>query len=64
MAKRTDAGAATSRTIRTDGFRLGDKWIKLPVAGVFELNDDGKIKLWRDYFDLEDFNRQMAELMS
>ncbi|MFN2591099.1 MAG: limonene-1,2-epoxide hydrolase family protein [Actinomycetota bacterium] len=39
-------------TERTDRFRFGDRWIDLPVAGVFELRD-GKIALWRDYFDLQ-----------
>ena len=44
---------------RTDRFRSGENWIELPVTGVFELRD-GKIALWRDYFDLETFNQQMA----
>jgi limonene-1,2-epoxide hydrolase len=26
------------------------RWATLPVAGVFEIHD-GKISLWRDYFD-------------
>jgi limonene-1,2-epoxide hydrolase len=26
------------------------RWAALPVAGVFEIRD-GKISLWRDYFD-------------
>jgi limonene-1,2-epoxide hydrolase len=37
---------------RTDRFRLGDSWTDLPVMGVFELRD-GRIALWRDYFDLQ-----------
>lgn len=32
----------------------------IPVAGVFELNDAGKIKVWRDYFDLATFTKQLA----
>jgi limonene-1,2-epoxide hydrolase len=36
---------------RTDRFLVGDRWIDLPVAGVFELRDD-RIVLWRDYFDM------------
>jgi limonene-1,2-epoxide hydrolase len=39
-------------TERTDRFRFKDRWVDLPVAGVFELRD-GKIALWRDYFDLQ-----------
>ena len=49
---------------RTDRFRLGDGWLDLPVAGVWEVTDDGKISLWRDYFDLETMNRQLGELMA
>jgi limonene-1,2-epoxide hydrolase len=43
---------------RTDRFLIGGKWMELPVAGVFELRD-GKIALWRDYFDLETIMKQM-----
>ncbi|HEX4016138.1 MAG TPA: limonene-1,2-epoxide hydrolase family protein [Frankiaceae bacterium] len=44
---------------RTDRFLIGGTWMELPVAGVFELRD-GKIFLWRDYFDLETIMKQMA----
>lgn len=47
---------------RTDRFRTGDNWMDLPVCGVFELTDDGKIALWRDYFDLQTMLDQMAAL--
>jgi limonene-1,2-epoxide hydrolase len=47
---------------RTDRFRIGDRWIELPVAGVFEVGDDGRITLWRDYFDMKMFTDQMAEI--
>ena len=45
---------------RSDRFRLGQTWIDLPVVGVFEVRDDGRISLWRDYFDLKTFTDQMA----
>lgn len=45
---------------RTDRFNLGGTWIDLPVAGVFEVGDDGLITLWRDYFDLQTFNDALA----
>src|SRR3984893_3642051 len=32
----------------------------VPVAGMFELDDAGKIKVWRDYFDLATFTRQIS----
>jgi len=44
---------------RTDRFLINGKWIALPVMGVFELQN-GKIKAWRDYFDIGQFTRQMA----
>jgi limonene-1,2-epoxide hydrolase len=45
---------------RTDRFRIGDAWVALPVAGVFEVGDDGRIVLWRDFFDFATFQKQMA----
>lgn len=47
---------------RTDRFEVNGKWIDLPVAGFFEVNDDGLITLWRDYFDLPTLMNQMQEL--
>lgn len=35
---------------RLDRHRLADKWVELPVTGVFEVRD-GAISYWRDYFD-------------
>lgn len=35
---------------RLDRHRLVDKWVELPVTGVFEIHD-GLITYWRDYFD-------------
>jgi limonene-1,2-epoxide hydrolase len=43
---------------RIDRFRIGDQWIELPVTGVWEVRD-GLITLWRDYFDLDTYRRQM-----
>ncbi len=45
---------------RTDRFGKGGQWADLPVAGVFEVHD-GKITLWRDYFDL---TKMMTEIGS
>ena len=47
-------------TERLDNFELpGGKRLSIPVMGVFEIAG-GKIKAWRDYFDLATFMRQMA----
>ncbi|MAE94897.1 MAG: limonene-1,2-epoxide hydrolase [Deltaproteobacteria bacterium] len=40
---------------RIDTIVMGDKNIVLPVCGVFELTEDGKIAGWRDYFDAGQF---------
>jgi limonene-1,2-epoxide hydrolase len=37
---------------RSDRFLLDGKWMEIPVTGVWEVHD-GKITLWRDYFDLQ-----------
>lgn len=47
---------------RLDRFRIGSGWLELPVAGIFEVNAAGRIRLWRDYFDLGSYQRQLADL--
>lgn len=44
---------------RTDRTRLGEKSVELPCCGVFEMRD-GKIKAWRDYFDLATYTRALV----
>lgn len=45
---------------RIDRFWMTDgKAIALRVAGLFEVRD-GKVAVWRDYFDLASFTDQMA----
>jgi limonene-1,2-epoxide hydrolase len=46
---------------RVDRFQLAKGWIELPVAGFFEVAD-GRITLWRDYFDLPSYTNRLAEL--
>lgn len=45
---------------RTDRFLMNGQWIDLPVMGIFEL-ENGKIKAWRDYFDMNQFTSQMPK---
>jgi limonene-1,2-epoxide hydrolase len=47
---------------RLDRFRIGDGWLELPVAGFFEVDPDGLITRWRDYFDLNTYMSRLAEL--
>ncbi len=44
-------------TERLDRFLMGERWVELPVAGVFEVRE-GKITAWRDYFDLSTWLKQ------
>ena len=45
---------------RVDRFVMADgKKISIRVAGLFEIRD-GKIAVWTDYFDLNEFTSQMA----
>ncbi|MEM8563431.1 MAG: limonene-1,2-epoxide hydrolase family protein [Pseudomonadota bacterium] len=48
-------------TERVDRFEFGEKAIALPLMGTFEFDGD-KLVRWLDYFDLGDFERQMAAL--
>lgn len=43
---------------RLDRFHWPHGWVEVPVAGVFEVHD-GKITLWRDYFDLPTYRDQL-----
>lgn len=47
---------------RIDRFGIGGRWAELPVAGVFELDVEGRIVLWRDYFDMGQMNAELAKL--
>lgn len=47
-------------TERVDKFEMNGTWIALPVMGTFEVSA-GKIVAWRDYFDLNDFQTQLAK---
>ena len=53
------AGDSVVLNERTDRFEIGGRWIGLGVAGVFEIRE-GKISLWRDYFDAGLMTKAMA----
>jgi limonene-1,2-epoxide hydrolase len=44
---------------RLDRTQAGDKSVDLPCTGVFEM-ESGKIKVWRDYFDMGTFMKAMS----
>ncbi len=45
-------------TERSDNFLVGETRVSVPCMGIFELRD-GKIAAWRDYWDLQQFERQL-----
>ncbi len=48
-------------TERTDAFLLKDgRRAALPVMGIFQINREGKIAAWRDYFDMAQFQHEFA----
>ena len=47
-------------TERIDRFEFPGKTVALPVAGTFEVNAEGKITHWRDYFDMNQFMSQLG----
>jgi len=49
---------------RLDRFKIGSGWLELPVAGFFEVDEQGLITLWRDYFDMASYTGQLAALTS
>ncbi|MBL8773919.1 MAG: nuclear transport factor 2 family protein [Phenylobacterium sp.] len=48
---------------RLDRHRLPDRWVELPVTGVYEVRD-GKIVFWREYFDIATLYRAWPELQA
>lgn len=55
------ADGNTVLTERTDGFTFKDgRRAAIRVMGTFELNAEGKIAAWRDYFDMGEFQREFA----
>lgn len=47
---------------RLDRHRVPQGWFELPVTGVYEV-EDGKIKYWREYFDMGTILEAMEALM-
>ena len=43
---------------RLDRTIAGEKKVNLPCVGVFEM-ENGKIKIWRDYFDINTYSEAM-----
>jgi limonene-1,2-epoxide hydrolase len=53
------ADGSVVMTERVDNFVVGQRHVSVPCMGIFELKD-GKIEAWRDYWDLKQFEAQVA----
>jgi limonene-1,2-epoxide hydrolase len=62
IVHRQAASGAVVMNERTDVFRAQGAEMAIPVCGVFELTGDGRISLWRDYFDMAVVNEGIAAL--
>lgn len=56
----TADGAVLSE--RTDRFLIGESWLEIGVMGVMQFDGAGQITIWKDYFDLGQFQAQMAAI--
>ncbi|MCX6482090.1 MAG: nuclear transport factor 2 family protein [Mycobacterium sp.] len=56
---RIAVNGSTVLTERTDALVFGRVRLQFWVCGVFEVTD-GRITLWRDYFDMFDFTKALA----
>jgi len=56
LAEAADGAVLTERT---DRFLVKGRWIELPVMGAFVVRD-GRVAEWRDYFDMKQFQDQLA----
>jgi limonene-1,2-epoxide hydrolase len=45
---------------RVDSFEMQGKWFDMDVVGVFEVDGQGKIKRYRDYYDLQSLTDKIA----
>jgi limonene-1,2-epoxide hydrolase len=52
---------STVFTERIDRFIINGSPMVVPVAGLLEFDDAGKIRAWRDYYDWSALERQLIE---
>ncbi len=54
------ANGGTVMVERVDNFTIADRPFDLEVAAVFEVDNDGRITRWRDYYDLKSIQDRTA----
>lgn len=55
------SGPDTGISIRTDKFKIIDKWLVIECVGVGKVRD-GKIVYWMDYWDSPTMEKQLADI--
>ena len=58
--KKLVAEGGTVMVERVDSFKLGGKPFDLEAAAVFDVDDNGRIKRMRDYYDLKSLEDRIA----
>jgi limonene-1,2-epoxide hydrolase len=53
----TDGGTVMME--RVDSFSIGGKPLSMEIMAAFEIDDDGRIKRWRDSYDLKSVTDQI-----
>lgn len=53
------ASGGTVLTERVDSCEIAGKTVGFECVGVFDVDSDGRITRWRDYYDLSTFAEQM-----
>jgi limonene-1,2-epoxide hydrolase len=56
--------AGTVMVERVDIFEMQGKSFDVEIAGVFEINGDGRITRWRDYYDMRSLEERVAAALA
>ena len=54
------ADGSTVMVERVDNFDIAGKPFAMEIAAAFEVDNDGRIKRWRDYYDLRSIEDRIA----
>jgi limonene-1,2-epoxide hydrolase len=49
---------------RVDVFEMAGKTFEVEIAGVFEVNGDGRITRWRDFYDMRSLEERVAQQLA
>mmetsp|Transcript_128727 Transcript_128727/g.293895 ORF Transcript_128727/g.293895 Transcript_128727/m.293895 type:complete len:145 (-) Transcript_128727:44-478(-) len=49
-------------TEREDSFLIEGKWLRIPICGRFNVDDQGLIREWKDYWDYKSYEQRKLDL--